>query len=82
MMGALPSWTDPDDQLAALEALERDYYAASTIESVRAKLRTIARAHGRVVSTAVPTDLGHRPRIGRDTETGRLPVRGVVFVAL
>ena len=44
MMGALPRWADPDDQLAALEALERDYYAASTVDSVRAKLRTISRA--------------------------------------
>ena len=44
MMGALPRWADPDDQLAALEALERDYYAASTFESVKAKLRTISRA--------------------------------------
>ena len=44
MVGALPRWSGPDDQLAALETLERDYYAASTIGAVTAKLRTISRA--------------------------------------
>ena len=44
MVGALPRWSGPDDQLAALETLERDYYAASTVSAVKAKLRTISRA--------------------------------------
>ena len=44
MQGALPIWQGQADQDAALEALERDALAASTRESVMAKLRTIARA--------------------------------------
>ena len=43
-MGALPVWQGRDDQDAALEALERDALAASTRESVHAKLRTVGRA--------------------------------------
>ena len=44
MVGSLPQWCDADDQLAALEALDRDFYAASTREAVQAKLRTVRRA--------------------------------------
>ena len=44
MMGMLPLWADDDDRWLALEALERDAHAASTRESMEAKLRTIHRA--------------------------------------
>ena len=44
MIGSLPQWASRDEQLLALEALERDIYAASTLEAIRAKLRTIKRA--------------------------------------
>ena len=44
MMGMLPLWANDDDRWLALEALERDAHAASTRESMEAKLRTIHRA--------------------------------------
>ena len=44
MLGALPMWRNDDDRWLAMEALERDALAASTRESMEAKLRTIRRA--------------------------------------
>ena len=43
-MGMLPHWHNDDDRWLVLEALERDAHAASTRESMEAKLRTVHRA--------------------------------------
>ena len=69
-IGALPSWAGPDDRLAALEALERDVYAASTREAVAAKLRTVRRAIGSWGMAPYPPSLQTIQALGATLKRG------------
>ena len=44
LIGSLPVWTDEEDRQRALEALDRDAYAASSIGPNASRIRTLYKA--------------------------------------